>query len=211
MNAYEALHAAGICSLPTDTERVAEHYGVKVVSYSSVAEAFDKSMEQLYAISRYGYSFSCGGRPVCAVNENCCGEARRRWTLAHEIAHCLLGHICGAEHSLHEERAADAFAAELLAPMAVVNFCGVTSAQELERLCRISRQAAEIRFRELTARRRADASGYSSGRNASVLSAEELLCVSDFSGFISRCLLERSRRDERPAAVYAGDRLTAFK
>lgn len=210
MNAAEVLHAAGICSLPTDAERIAEHYGIKLVSYSSVAKIYEKTMEQLYEISRHGYSFRDGGSLVCAINENCCGEARRRWTIAHELAHCLLGHICGGEHSLEEERAADDFAAELLAPTAVVNFCGVSSAQELSRLCRISYQAAGIRFGELTARRRTDAARYAAGESASALSAEELICVSDFSGFISRYLLERARRERYAEPVYSGDRLTAF-
>ena len=224
MEALEVLHEAGICVLPTDTEMIAAHYGIKVVSYSSVCEIYEKDMAELYGISRHGYSFFDDGHYICAINENACGETRRRWTIAHELSHCLLGHVAGEErrHTPEEERAAECFAAELLAPLAVVNFCGVSSAGELMRLCRLSGQAAGIRFGELTARRREAARGIFSGQSggASALGGSELRCVSDFSGFISRYLLERARRDangrsfpqgrDRLIAVAPQNRMTVF-
>ena len=193
MNALDVLHRAGIRRLPTDTEAIAEHFGIKLVSYSSVARIYERDMAELYRISRQGYSFVVDGRYVCAINENSCGETRRRWTIAHELSHCLLGHIrdgrlcCTPE----EERAADRFAAELLAPLAVVNFCGVTSAEELMRLCRLSRKAAEIRFGQLDARRREAARSRFSDTRAEALSAAELKTVSDFSFFITEYIFNK--------------------
>lgn len=211
MDAAEILHAAGINSLPTDMERIAEHFGIKIVSYSSVSDIFEKSMAELYAISRHGYSFSRDGVCVCAINENACGESRRRWTIAHEVSHCLLGHTAGETHDIREERAADELAAGLLCPLAVVNFCGVSSAGELMRLCRISRQAAAIRFRELTAWRR-EMSARCAGDHSRTLNPSELVCVSDFSGFICRRLMEKSRRDGSGESFpHRGDRIVAFR
>ena len=138
----QALVLSGADSLPVDLDRIADFFGIRLVSYADCAATFEITQEELY---------------VCAVNENACGDKRRRWTLAHELAHCLLGHIGGEwlpQHSREEERSAEQFAAGLLAPLTVLHFAGVDSAQRLERLCGISEQAAEIRYGQLCAARR---------------------------------------------------------
>ncbi|MBQ9947377.1 MAG: ImmA/IrrE family metallo-endopeptidase [Oscillospiraceae bacterium] len=158
MNAVKALLDAGISRLPVDLEQVAEFYSIRIVDYPACAEYLGMSVEQLYSsISPYGFSFCDEGEFVCAVNGNACGKSRRRWTLAHELAHILLGHIENSGTApLSEvcEREADCFAAELLAPMDVLQFCAVSSPQEIARLCGLSLQAAQYRYEELLALRR---------------------------------------------------------
>ena len=153
----QALALSGADSLPVDLGRIADFFGIRLVGYADCAAVFEITQEELYRAGRLGISFLCEGRYVCAVNENACGDKRRRWTLAHELAHCLLGHIGGEwlpQHSREEERCAEQFAAGLLAPLTVLQFAGVDSAQRLERLCGISAQAAEIRYGQLCAARR---------------------------------------------------------
>lgn len=89
----------------------------------------------------------------------------RKWTAAHEVGHLLSGHITDPPMLLtqRQEREADDFAAELLAPLTVLHFCGVSSATEIEKLCGISRQAAEFRFQELSRLRRAQDEVYRLG------------------------------------------------
>ncbi len=158
MNAVKALLDAGISRLPVDLEQLAEYYSVRAVDYPACAEYIGMSVEQLYNdISPFGFSFCDEGEFVCAVNGNACGKSRRRWTLAHELSHILLGHISGsAVQPLDEscELDADRFAAELLAPLDVLQFCAVSSPQEIARLCELSMQAAQYRYEELTALRR---------------------------------------------------------
>ena len=85
------------------------------------------------------------------MNENACGLRRRRFTIAHELGHCVLGHIGKVRtHSGGEERAADKFAAELLAPISVLRMCRVSSPEETARLCGITISAARLRFSEIT-------------------------------------------------------------
>jgi Zn-dependent peptidase ImmA (M78 family) len=58
---------------------------------------------------------------VIGFNENH-PWCRRRFTLAHEIGHLLLGHTCNNDQTIksHEEKEADIFASELLVPKSLL-------------------------------------------------------------------------------------------
>lgn len=155
----QALVFSGAYSLPTDLGALAEYFGIKCVSYADCVDIYDITLEELYRAGRMGLSFMSGGQCVCAINENACGDRRRRWTLAHEIAHCMLGHLTceeppSAQCAYEQERAADRFAAELLSPLTVLHFAGISSAEQLSRICGLSAKAGEIRFKELCALRK---------------------------------------------------------
>ena len=61
------------------------------------------------------YSFIIDGRPVIAIPGG--GNwFRENWSLAHELAHLVLGHHAAAETFKEHERTAHSFAAELLMP-----------------------------------------------------------------------------------------------
>ena len=158
MTAAQVLLHAGCCSLPTDLGKIAAAHDIKLISYESCAATYDMDIAEIYlSIGHMGFSFRDEQHYICAVNEKACGRMRRRWTTAHELAHVLLGHISEQILPLHKEaeQAADRFAAEMLAPMCVLHFCGVSSAEEIARLTGISKQASEIRLKELSALRRA--------------------------------------------------------
>lgn len=202
MNATEVLAGTAVCSLPISPAEVADYYGVKVVRYSDYSEVYDISCSELYHHSRYGFSFYDDKHYICAINENACGGIRRRWTMAHELGHIFLGHIAKGsgikQQSMEQERDADRFAAELLAPMVLLHFCGVSSSEELARLCMISKQAAEIRFEELCRCRKAAAECLhkSCPVGALALDKEETAeLLSQFVPFTAKYLCERSRHD----------------
>lgn len=153
MTLSEIYEAAHVRRLPVDPIDIARSLGIKVVDYRAAADYFGMDIRGLYAKCPLGFGFTEGGNPCIALNGNSCGERRRRFTAAHELAHCVLGHL-GREISAREERSAERFAAELLAPLAVLCECGVSSAEETARLCGISRQAAEFRVAELAERER---------------------------------------------------------
>lgn len=149
MTVKEVYTKAEISSLPISPEDMAKRLGIKLVSYGTMTEIYEISLYDLYSKSRFGFSYREDGRFVIAINENSCGERRRRFTIAHEIAHCVLGHLSDSadentENSVEKERAADRFAAELLAPICVLRECGVFNSEEISRLCGISKAAAEI-------------------------------------------------------------------
>ncbi|MGE5572992.1 MAG: ImmA/IrrE family metallo-endopeptidase [Bacteroidota bacterium] len=85
---------------------------------------------------------------------------RTRWTLAHEIGHIVLGHLSDFEETAIYrgltdnqykvlEREADTFAAELLSPMAILKALDAVAASDIMQVCRLSREAAENRARDL--------------------------------------------------------------
>lgn len=177
MNAAKILLNAGITTLPVDLKRIAESNDIKIVDYESCAECYNIDVTEMYrSISPYGFSFMTEGRYVCAVNERSCGKKRRRWTTAHELAHILLGHVSGIrqEFSVQMESEADALAAQLLAPLTVLHFCGASSADEISRLCGISMQAAKRRYEELCILRRHHSDGY---RDAAIKGQAQSLSV----------------------------------
>lgn len=152
MTFSEIYKRSGTRRLPVDPIAVAEALGVKVVNYKAARELFDLDIRELYAQFRLGFSFKAEGKACIALNENSCGELRRRFTAAHELGHCVLGHVESDDYSASEERAAERFAADLLAPLVVLHEIGVRSAEEIARVCGISRQAAEIRLEDLISR-----------------------------------------------------------
>ncbi len=157
MTGTQALIQSRTSALPVRVSAIAEHFGIKLVDYAAFTRVYSVEKQELYDnVSRGGFSLVAEGRFVCVLNSALCHQPRRKWTAAHEIGHILSGHISGEPlvHSPGQEREADNFAAELLAPLTILHFCGVSSAMEIERLCGISREAASYRFQELTALRR---------------------------------------------------------
>lgn len=103
-----------------------------------------------------GRSVALNGRPVILLAEGPSPE-RRRFTLAHELGHIILGHVgrvglLNREPSPEDdplEQAANVFASRLLAPACVLWGCNVQSAAEIAQLCGISQTAAQFRWERL--------------------------------------------------------------
>lgn len=173
----ELYKTAGICDLPLDPVQAADALGIKVVSYATIAEIYEETTRNLYRYSRFGFSFKENKGLVIAINENSCGERRRRFTLAHELGHCVLGHLDLPKIDGKCEREAERFAADFLAPQVVLHFCGVSSADEIAVCCGISKTAAEVVYRELVEKRR---SGYK------FLADEQIEIAKVFEDYINR-------------------------
>jgi Zn-dependent peptidase ImmA (M78 family) len=134
---------------PFDLDGLADWLGL-VVEYRPLPESVP------------GFYAEISGRPYVVIDSGSCPE-RRRWTLAHEIAHHILslGITSAADRfalfdSRSDDRTCDRFAAELLMPASLVR----RKAEELGHgtadrssflasIFRVSRQAMRIRLREL--------------------------------------------------------------
>lgn len=148
---------SGVRRLPVNPVEIAVSLGIKVVGYKAAAELFEMNVRDLYSRFPLGFSFKEGENCCIALNENACGKQRRRFTAAHELAHCVLGHLNNANKAVfssQQELDAERFAADLLAPLVVLHKCGATSAEEIARICGISYQAAKYRLKQLSERER---------------------------------------------------------
>lgn len=103
------------------------------------------------------------GHYITIYNDNFPPD-RIRWTLAHEIGHIALGHLDDFEetkmfrsgltddsYSILEQEA-HAFASELLTPSVLLLACRILESDNIQRVCRISKEAALKR--ELTLKKR---------------------------------------------------------
>ena len=159
MKVCDVYETAEIGDLPINPAKAAGMLGIKIVRYEAMSEIYGIEMNCLYQRSADGFAFKTENRFVIAINENSCGERKRRFTIAHELGHCVLGHtgkLSDGAPTNAEEHAADRFAADFLAPLPVLILCGAESAEEIKKICGISGQAAEIRYRELVRARRSN-------------------------------------------------------
>lgn len=143
--AWEVLYRENIRSLPVDVLEICKRLGIEVRQYAEprpkVGDGFSCVIGERYCICIYA-----GQSPQ-----------RRRFTIAHELGHILLGHVgkyqlVNREPSPQDdpvEQAANSFAARLLAPSCVLWGCGVSSAAEIAELCDISLTAAGVRWERM--------------------------------------------------------------
>ena len=128
-----------ISELPVNTVKVCAELGIKLHYYETTDESD-------------GMSCYINGVPHVFVSSAVSPE-RRRFTIAHEIGHIILGHVGKFELINREpsptdnpiERAANVFASRLLSPACVLWGCNVRTAGQIQELCQISRTAAEDR------------------------------------------------------------------
>ncbi len=195
MDAYNALVHSSIDSLPVDINRIISQHNIRLIDYSTFCMIYGKSKDDLYRSAKDGFSFYDKGEGlyVCVINENIPYEPRRRFTLAHELGHILLGHLDSSnipDEAIEQE--ADDFASELIAPSTVLHFCGVSSPREIATLCGLSDTAAKIKFEQLSALRKKDERNYRSGQGCVFLSTDEKIkCFNKFTGFISSYITRR--------------------
>lgn len=132
-----------ISELPINTVKVCSELGIKL-HYYKPTDGGD------------GMSLFIDGKPHIYVSSEVSPE-RRRFTIAHELGHIVLGHIGKYELVNREpspgdnpiEQAANVFASRLLAPACVLWGCNVRTVEQIQKLCQISRTAAEYRLQRL--------------------------------------------------------------
>lgn len=140
--AWKILLDEHINSLPVPIIQICRDLGIEVKFKSSLTDKINS-----------GQCVIISGRPIIFVAPDC-EQRRRRFTVAHELGHILLGHIGEYELINREpspndnpiEREANVFASRLLAPACVLWGCKVQSAEEISKMCNITQTAARFRF-----------------------------------------------------------------
>lgn len=146
--AWRILLDCGIDRLPVDLNIICKKLGVRVIPFTTYWPELPP-----IANERDGMTFYKNAAPII-LYDNRKPPERIRFTVAHELGHLVLGHVKvtqfspigrGGHANNRLERAADQFAARLLAPACVLWGLGLHSSDEIMRVCHISRQAACIR------------------------------------------------------------------
>lgn len=138
-------------ALPIDLNLVCRALGAKPVSYQ--AHWRDRELPP-FAKQTDGMTFYAGDSPIILFDRSK-PPGRVRFTVAHELGHLILGHVSPGQVTTMNrepektdsplERAANQFAARLLAPACVLWGMGIHTAQEISALCHISLQAVQFR------------------------------------------------------------------
>lgn len=142
--AWQILLRENVRELPVNITAVCRQMGIRVQHYRS---------EDLSD----GYSTIFLGSPRIFVSSTCSPE-RRRFTIAHELGHILLGHVGTPGLRNREpsptdnpiEQEANVFASRLLAPACVLWALNVRTPEEIATLCRISMTAASFRAERMS-------------------------------------------------------------
>lgn len=140
---WETLIEFRINSLPVMPLDLCRQAGIKVYKNSDV---------QLLTGTQIGLSF-CYNGSFCIIIDDTQIVTRRRFTLAHELGHIVLGHLLvdtpqgrTFDTSISEtEHQANVFASRLLAPACVLWGINAYTTEQIASVCNISREAAAIR------------------------------------------------------------------
>lgn len=156
MTALDFFQQESISSLPVRPMVIIRNHNFKLYTYNAFSRITGDSVLDItreYGVD--GFSTIVRGRYVIVYNE-CRSPARIRWTLMHELAHIFLGHLqmCDGTVCRNEKRdifdaQADAFTADVLAPLPVLRQCGIRTANDISILTGLSRTASFIRLEEL--------------------------------------------------------------
>lgn len=146
--AWQVLIDCNVKELPVMTTKIAEHYGIAMVSFRNN----EKFLKQIKAFARHSISKDafCGKikDELFICYNNSVPRTRKRYNIAHEIGHLLLRH--NPQVRIGElEREAEMFAARLLMPMCVLKECGAFSSERISELCLTSSAAATKRAARL--------------------------------------------------------------
>ncbi len=133
---WQCLLDCGISELPIKPAKIAKHYGI-----------ICKKMPSKKLKGHSGEVKPIFGQIYILYNSDDTPE-RQRFSVMHELGHCLLGHFDNNKHEMiskDKEDAAERFAADMLMPACVLWGLNIHTAKDIADLCKVSMQAAQIR------------------------------------------------------------------
>lgn len=176
---WQALIDYKIDSLPVDIIKVVQNNGIRLLKNSQANELRDGEA----GISVFD------GTQWFIVYDDSLPIGRKRFTVAHELGHIVLGHpliagfhartTCGELPQTESE--ANIFASRFLAPACVLWGLNVHTTADISRICEISAEAAGIRAKRMEELYK---------RNMFLTSPLERRVYSQFENFIKQNCLE---------------------
>ena len=149
--AYQTLIYNNI-SLPIDPYKIKlQNTKIKILSMQDFSQRFNVPLEEMTQNGSCDEGYNIvqvkNGIKQATIlyNEDIVSNERKRFTIAHEIGHIVLGHT---EHSINNEKEADTFASQLLLPHCLleqlVKFGKAVSESYLKEKFGLSNEAAHI-------------------------------------------------------------------
>ncbi len=148
---WRVLIDNNVTRLPVSVSRICKNLGVSVISYKKGYEIIKTAGLEEICEQNDGMTFMGS---IFYNNE--CKIERQRFTIAHELCHILMH--TESKYNLEPssgdpfiEKEANIFASRILAPACVLWGIGVTTDEEICRICGISLAAAKFRMKRLNA------------------------------------------------------------
>lgn len=145
--AWETLIKCGISSLPVALDQVCDVCGIRVISYKKAGEL---NLADKKRLKGRMFADIVDGKKTVFVNTALKDSGSVRFSMAKGIGLCLLSDNPG-HPSKGTEYEAGIFARDLLMPAVVLSALKIRSAWDIERICKVSHRAAEIRANRMAA------------------------------------------------------------
>ena len=147
---WQILIDHNIRELPVKVSNICRAMNLKIIDFEKGKPIISSMNLQNHTQENDGFTF---GKVIFYNNR--CSIARQRFTIAHELGHCLLHNgngLYNREPSAKDnpiEHEANIFASRLLAPACVLWGLGVTKAEQISSICDISITSAKFRMERL--------------------------------------------------------------
>jgi len=143
---WEVLLKSGIRELPVNLMKISNCYNIKILSYLESNLFICQQSSEIKNID--GFSAYINNQKIVFYN-NSINHYRIRFTVAHELGHCLLNHVLlnslKSTKDIMEEMQANIFARDILMPAIVLKQINAIEPKDIVRLCNVSYSAASIR------------------------------------------------------------------
>ena len=154
--AWEVLIECKIDELPLNLIKIINFYNIKI-KYFSQSDYIKTLSPEIQ--NGDGFSKIEHGQKVIYLNDKKGTKARRRFTIAHELGHCLLGHDLSKTKYRNsetdssddpiEEMQANVFARDILMSAIVLHYTGCINYKDIMKLCNVSEISAKIREKRM--------------------------------------------------------------
>ena len=137
--AYEVLAQCKDFSLPIYVRDILKRYSdIRVLAYDEASLKYQLNQEILLERSEFGFTMVRCGKRIILYNEKKNLEIIR-FTMAHELGHCVLEHISDDDNSNKE---ANCFARNLLCPIPIVRELQIEVVEDYMELFAVSKPMA---------------------------------------------------------------------
>ena len=155
---WKILIDCGVSSLPVDVGKICKTLGYKLYTYEAGAKIIEAVGLTPQIKRSDGFTIVKDGTPYIFFDSKR-SPGRRRFTVAHEIGHIVLGHVGPGQYTVINrepsagddpmETQANQLAARLLAPACVLHAAGAETAEQISAMCNISLPAAQFRAQRM--------------------------------------------------------------